>query len=263
MPIATTTTNHSAGSFDAFAQKAAQFQAHAEELKRKEEAYQKSKSPIHLEAGLAPVNNEKAPNWPFIYPLLRHELADLEGKSSEIINLNKQSYNMWRLFSFLLFLNTILVSVYFWVGLSSTFVVVYANLAAFFFPLLSFFTAHYPLYRGSLEQKKLFLGISVAGNAIEVLILGLMLLGVVEGAAGGVFQLLNLLRFRRWILFASATILQLAFLILLALKLNILRRVIKHVRSEEIESELQQHAYNQLRQDGLNSIRTLAKDILK
>lgn len=259
----TTTTSPTTVTFDAFAQKAAQFQAHAEELKRKEEAFQKSKSPVYLEAGLAQANPEKPANWPFIYPLLRHELADLEGKSAEICSLNKASYNMWRLFSFLLFLNTILVSVYFWVGLSSTFVVVYANLAAFLFPLISFFIAHYPLYRGSLEQKKLYLGVSVAGNAIEVMLLGLMLLGVVEGAGGGVFQLLNLLRLRRWILFASATVLQLAFLALLVLKLDILRRVVKQVRSQEIEGELQQHAYNHLCQDGLNSIRTLAKDILK
>ena len=244
---------------DNFSQKAAKFQANFHELQRKELNFQKSRT-ADVEAGAVDVPSQA--NWPAFYPLLRHDLDDVAIISLNLHSLCKYSFNLWRFVSVNLAINFVLICVFFWVSLEGMFSLVYAAIEALFMPLLFFFISHYPLYRGALSNRKILISLAIAGAAVELLLIGLMLLGFLEGSGGGVFKLLTLLRQKRWILLPLTAALQLSVLVSCLLLLNLICRIIGQVRSSEVRAEIHQQAYNTVREDAFKNIRTLAKDIL-
>lgn len=256
---ATPTTSTAAAAPESITQKAAKFQATFQELKQKELNYQQSRT-ADIEAALDITSQEV--NWPFVYPIVRHDLDDVAVVSVSLHALCKYSYGVWRHVLANLALNFALTGAFFWFGLDGLFTLVYAGVGAVLLPFLFFAMSHYPLYRGSLRRRKLLLALSIVGSCVEVALSGLMLVGAVEGAGGGVFRLLNLLRLRRWILLGLTGALQLSVFVSILLMLNLIRRIIGQVRVSDVRAEVSQQTYNSVREDAFQNIRTLAKDIL-
>jgi hypothetical protein len=244
---------------DNFSQKAAKFQANFQELKQKELNFQKSRT-TDAEAGAVDVPNQA--NWPSFYPLLRHDLDDVAIVSLPCHALCKYSFNLWRLVTLNFAINFLLICVFFWLGMDSLFSLIYAAVETGFMPLLFFFLSHYPLYRGAVADKKILITFSIAGTAIEVALIVLMLVGLLEGAGGGVFKLLTLLRLKHWILLPLTAALQLSVSLSILMMMNQIRRSIGQVRSQDVRAEINQQAYNSVREDSFKNIRSLAKDIL-
>ncbi len=246
---------------DNFTQKAAKFQANFQELKQKELNYQKAKNG-DIEAASGGPDIPSQANWPSCYPVLRHDLDDIAIISIPLHSLCKYSLNLFFFITANFIINLAFMSVFFWIGIEGVFSLIYSALQAILTPILFFFISHYPLYRGALASKKLLLSVSVAGCVVELVLLCLMLVGILEGAAGGVFRLLNLLRLKHWILLPLTATLQMSFLLSLLLLFNQLRLTLGQIRSTEVQAEINQQAYNSVREDAFKNIRTLAKDIL-
>lgn len=63
-----------------------------------------------------------------------------------------------------------------------------------------FLIGHLPVYHGLLEERRVLVLLGLAGLAVQFLPWTLMAIGMLDGASGGIFTFLSLLRQQKWIL---------------------------------------------------------------
>ena len=206
-----------------------------DELQRNKETFQLIKS---IEAAQSQENNTTSNNnkVSILRYLSINHIRDTFPQESPYTSSLINSLRLLRLSFVIYFINFISTALLFFLKfqLFSIFSLAYALLLIFIAPALAFFTAHYPLLHSASIENDLFklatVAVSLAGFALQSLCWCLMGIGLLSGASGGIFSVLNLLNSKEWPLFLVGALnllfLTVAFFYSLHLEQKIFRTIL-------------------------------------
>lgn len=131
------------------------------------------------------------------------------------------------------FFNFVTVSLLFFLKfqLFSIFALAYAVLIFILAPVVTFFTTHYPLIYSARASSELFkksaVVLSLTGFILQSLCWCLMGLGLLNGASGGIFSVLNLFNSKEWPLSIIGTLNLICLTVSLLSSLHLEQKIIR------------------------------------